>query len=215
MEVRIEDLRTREGDHVHSNLFGSRIKRDVVVSTVFGLLARCLRNKNLRNNTFLKSKEFSQLKRTLNAYDFKAPVMAGNVVEGNVHVGANIDTPPQTPQENTCKPESVRALQASEKGPRIKAKKTNVLAKTLISDLKKALLDNDLGSVLGYTYSSGDERDKEFVQETFSAAFSIVAEKNGYKKALKGMLHEDVYEAGYSYWSSLMQRCLTDLGRPC
>lgn len=121
--------------------------------------------------------------------------MAGNVVAGNVHVGANIDTPPQTPQENTCKPESVRALQASEIGPRIKAKKTNVLTKTLISDLKKALLDNDLGSVLGYTYSCGDERDKEFVQETFSAAFSIVAEKNGYKKALKGMLHEDVYEA--------------------
>jgi hypothetical protein len=78
LEVPIEELRTEDGVRVHLQMFGSSRKKDlVVVSTMFGLLARSLRRKNLSGDIFVQSKEFNNLRRSINAFDLQSKLLAG------------------------------------------------------------------------------------------------------------------------------------------
>ncbi|KAK3741668.1 hypothetical protein QZH41_016248 [Actinostola sp. cb2023] len=202
LEVPIEQA--RDNKRAPFRMFGAK-KKNVVVATAFGLMARTLRMKNLNASKFLKSNEFLQLKNHLNSFDFK---MAGK--NGAECITANMpETPPETPevsdQETSSNvrvhlpPEvehkSLESLRESKIGPRVMVKKAGKIAKSLINDVKKANKDDQLGTVLGYHFCCGEDNDKEFERDTISTALSVVAEKSGYRKAFKDMISQPVYGA--------------------
>jgi len=142
LEVSIHDLVNRNGARVNPSWFGSSRKKDlVVVATLFGIVGRALRRKNVDEDKFCRSSEFKAIRQGLNSLQIE------NMAGSNDLPAILPETPPSTPEEfghNIANAVAIRiekttreALQNVEKttGPRLKVKRAGnqIFAKFLKS----------------------------------------------------------------------------------
>ena len=202
LEVSIHDLVGPNGARVNPSWFGSSKKKDlVVVATLFGIVGRALRRKNVDEDKFCRSSEFKAIRQGLNSLQIEN-------MAGNKNVPAVLpEMPPSTPEEighNIVNAVAIglekstrEALQDVDKttGPRLKVKSAGKFAKDCLEALReKVSSGEDLGKVLGYgLLYSGQQENEEFVRETVSSAPLTVAEKQGVRKAFTTLLKENVY----------------------
>ena len=155
LEVSIHDLVDRNGARVNPSWFGSSRKKDlVVVATLFGIVGRALRRKNVDEDKFCRSSEFKAIRQGLNSLQIE------NMAGSNNFPAILPETPPSTPEEIgfnisslTSDKTTREALQEVEKttGPRLKAKRAGKFAKDCLQALReKVSSGEDLGKVLGY-----------------------------------------------------------------
>lgn len=209
LEVSIHDLVDENGARVNPSWFGSLRKKDlVVVATLFGILGRALRRKNVDEDIFLNSSEFSSIREGLNS------LTLGNMARSSNFPAILPETPPSTPEENgSDRPNAVsiglgkqtnEALQEVEKivGPRLRPKRARKVANDCLEALRENITSygEDLGKVLGYGLLYSGEENEEFVRETISSAIITVAEKQGMRKAFTTLLKDTVY---HEYVNSL------------
>lgn len=209
LEVSIHDLVDENGARVNPSWFGSSRKKDlVVVATLFGILGHALRRKNVDEDIFLNSSEFSSIREGLNS------LTLGNMARSGNFPAILPETPPSTPEENgSDRPNAVsiglgkqtnEALQEVEKivGPRLRPKRARKVANDCLEALRENITSygEDLGKVLGYGLLYSGEENEEFVRETISSAIITVAEKQGMRKAFTTLLKDTVY---HEYVNSL------------
>lgn len=209
LEVSIHDLVDENGARVNPSWFGSSRKKDlVVVATLFGILGRALRRKNVDEDIFLNSSEFSSIREGLNS------LTLGNMARSGNFPAILPEMPPSTPEENgSDRPNAVsiglgkqtnEALQEVEKivGPRLRPKRARKVANDCLEALRENITSygEDLGKVLGYGLLYSGEENEEFVRETISSAIITVAEKQGMRKAFTTLLKDTVY---HEYVNSL------------
>ena len=172
--------------------FGSLRKKDLVVlATLFGILGRALRRKNIDEHIFLNSSEFSSIREGLNS------LTLSNMAQSSNFPSILPEKPPSTPEEigsNRVNVVSIglgkqtnEALQDVQKivGPRLRPKHARQVANDCLEALRENITsyDKDLGKVLGYGLLYSGEENEEFVRETISSAIITVAEKQGMRKA--------------------------------
>lgn len=140
-EVSIYDLINHNGAQMIPSWFGSNRKEDVVVvSTLFGILARAIRKSNQNKNKVLCSIEFKAIKDMINHLLIKEMVRR-NEFPANVP-----DTPPPSPEE-LKKPnvsphcpemktlfETLKYLEYVSMGPHIKMRQTGTIAKKCLDE---------------------------------------------------------------------------------
>ena len=203
LEISIYDLVDGTGARVNPSWFGSSRKKDlVVVATLFGIVGRALRRKNVDEDKFCGLSEFQVVREELNSLQLEK--MAGS----NYNFPAILpETPPSTPDEIGSNPTNavsvslgkptIEALQDVEKttGPRLKAKCAGKFAKDCLEVLRENLTSSgeDLGKALGYGLLYSGQDNEEFVRETISSALSTVAEKQGVRKAFSTLLTDNIY----------------------
>lgn len=203
MEVSIYDLVDHNGARVNPSWFGWSRKRDlVVVSKLFSIVGRALRQKNADEDKFCRSSEFKVIKQGLNSLQIESMVGSNNFP------AILPETPPSTPEEignNTSNAVAIslekttrEPLQEVEKtaGPQLKSKPVGKFANDCLDAMREKLSSGEnLRKVLGYglLYSGLQERE-EFVQETVSSSLLMVAEKQGVRKAFTTLLKENIYE---------------------
>lgn len=207
-EIDLHKLTDQHGDRAKACWFGSRKRDTVVVSTVFGLLARSLRRKNLAKDKFIASSEFSDIKNRLKSTDF---LLAGEV-------GALFDTPPNTPENEKLQP--METIQIDNNTPKLstdnrafladlkngkfssrkKAKRDGFLAVSIRNALKNISDHNsseDLGLVLGNAVLFGGNDEKDLVQDIFLTTVDVVKQRKGIKDALSLILTPEVLNSLY------------------
>ena len=174
----------------------------MVVATLFGIVGRALRRKNVDEDKFCGLSEFQVVREELNSLQLEK--MAGS----NYNFPAILpETPPSTPDEIGRNPTNavsvslgkptIEALQDVEKttGLRLKAKCAGKFAKDCLEVLRENLTSSgeDLGKALGYGLLYSGQDNEEFVRETISSALSTVAEKQGVRKAFSTLLTDNIY----------------------
>ena len=207
LEVSIHDLVDSTGKQVDPSLFGSSRRKDnVIVATLFGILGRSLRRKNVdRDDKFFGSSEFKATREGLNSMQLEN--MAGNNSPAMIFP----ETPPPDPDEfeaiDTTKASSItmglgklpsETLQEVEKiaGPRLKSKLAGKFAKESLEVVRATVSScgEDLGKVLGYGFLYAGEENEAFVREAVSSTVLTVADKKGVRKAFTTLLKENVYD---------------------
>ena len=203
LEVSIHDIVDENGARVNPSWFGSSRKKDLVlVATLFGILGRALRQKNIDEDIFLNSSELRSIKEGLNSLTLE------NMARRINFPAILPETPPSMPEENgNERPNDVlikslgkwtnEALQEVEKivGPRLRLKRARKLANDCLEVLRENITSycEDLRKVFSYGLLYSGEENKEFVREAISSAIMTVAEKQGIRKALTTLLKDNVY----------------------
>ena len=205
VEVSIHDLVDKNGAKVHPSWFGSGRKKDtVVVSTLFGILAKAVRGKNLQNDRVIGSLEFKIIKDLINS----TPI---DEMAGRSDIPAILpETPPTSPEgtlPKVIKPcniesslaskqpfEALKQFEVCQMGPRLKMKRAGVVANECLAVLQQELTScgSDLGKVFGYGLLHCAKDNQNFVREAISTALETVAEKQGIKKAFGTILCGDL-----------------------
>lgn len=223
VEISRDKLTDEQGARV---CFGNRKRDSLFVCTLFGLLARSLRRKNLEKDLFLNSKEFDVLKEQLKRENF---FLAGEN-------GAIFETPPTTPEDvgrNEFKinaperevdrfcstKEFMQELKNGKFSERKKAKRDGFLAKSLrasITRITEEYSSEDLGLVLGKSLILGGKMEKDFSKEIFSTVVDVVQQSKGMKNGLELVLGPDVLHSLYDQfrvpdWQQLYVKLLTKL----
>lgn len=204
VEVSIHDLVDNNGAKVHPSWFGSGRKRDtVVVSTLFGILAKSVRGKKPQDDKVIGSLEFKIIKDLINS----TPI---DEMAGRSEIPAIFrETPPTSPEDNIlpkampCSIESTLAKQPFEAlkefemckmGPRLKMKRAGLVASECLTVVQQQLTSfaPDLGKVFGYGLQHCAKDNQNFVREVISTTLETVADKQGIKKALGTILCKDL-----------------------
>ena len=207
IEVSIHDLVDNNGAKVHPLWFGLGRKKDmVVVSTLFGILAKAIQGKKTQDDKVIGSLEFKIIKDLINS----TPI---DEMAGRSEIPAILpETPPTSPEDNTvlpkvikpCKIESTLAIkqpfealkefEMCQMGPRLKVKRAGLVANKCLAVLQQELTScaPDLGKVFGYGLLHCAKDNQNFVREVISTALETVAEKQGIKKAFGTILCEDL-----------------------
>lgn len=205
VEISIHDLVDNNGAKVHPSWFGSGRKKDtVIVSTLFGILAKAVRGKKPQDDKVIGSLEFKIMKDLINS----TPI---DEMAGRSEIPAIFpETPPTSPEDNilpkAIKPcniestlakqpfEAVREFEMCEMGPRLKMKRAGLLANECLAMLREQLTSfaPDLGKVFGYGLLHCAKDNQNFVREVISTALETVADKQGIKKAFGTILCGDL-----------------------
>ena len=206
VEVSIHDLVDNNGAKVHPSWFGSGRKKDtVVVSTLFGILAKAVRGKKPQDDKVIGSLEFKIIKALINS----TPI---NEMVGRSEIPAIFpETPPTSPEDNIpskvikpCNIEStltikqpfkaLKEFEMCQMGPRLKMKRAGLVANECLAVLQQELTSfaPDLGKVFGYGLLHCAKDNQNFVREVISTALETVAEKQGIEKAFATILCEDL-----------------------
>lgn len=201
-EVCIHDLIDGNGGIVDPSWFGSSRKKDTVfVSTLFGIVGRALRQKNLKQDEVVASKQFQQVRNLLNFLQFDLEMAARpNIPDpASTFQPGFIETPPATPAEETVGCSSLKQpIEELHKldhcrGPRLFVKRAEALARSCIDSFGEDLTSgSDLGKLFGYGLLYTEESQQHFVKDVLSTALWTVAEKKGIKKAFNTSLCEDL-----------------------
>lgn len=204
VEIYRDKLRDKDGARIPSSLFSNKRRDTVFVCTLFGLLARSLRRKNLDKDLFLGCKDFQAIREQLKRPNF---LLAGENC-------ANFETPPTTPENQTnpdircrrslnesqLKIDFLEKLRDGEFSDRKRTKKDGYLAKSLrsaITSISKQHSSKDLGLVLGNSVLFGGDFEQEFAQELFSSVVDVVKQSKGLKDGLDLILGSDVLNSLY------------------
>jgi len=203
-EVHIFDLSDTNGGIVDPSWFGSSKKKDtVVVATLFGIVGRAFRRKNLDTDAIVASTEFQAIRDLLNSLQFDSEMAAR---QSKLNISAStpqplFPTPPATPPEDTviafpsCN-QPIKDLQKLDPsiGPRLFVRRAGAIAKTCIDSLREDQTSgSDIGKLFGYGLLYGpDETHKQFVKDVLSTALCTVAEKKGIKKTFNTSLCDNL-----------------------
>lgn len=204
LETNIYDLVDCNGAQINPSWFGTARKKDkVVVSTLFGIIAKAIRSKQTATDKFINSAEFSALKAHINSFN-----LAGSHDRLPAIRNSLSETPPSLPEDlqmqqtfNNHEAEMKKSIKdlvdidSGMFGPRLKAKRAGVLAKSVIDGLTSNSPNAsgcDLGKLFGYGFMFCAEDRQRFVSDLISTAIETVAEKQGIRKALSRMLNEDL-----------------------
>lgn len=202
VEVSIYDLIDQNGARVIPSLFGSTWKKDVVVvSTLFGILARALRKNNQNENKVLSSIEFKAIKDIINGLPIEE-------MARTKEFPANVpDTPPSSPKESkqphnvspcsaeTKTPfETLENLESVSMGPRLKMRQSGAVAKRCVDEVQDRFTSSGslLGKAFGYGFLYCDQMRQDYIKDAVSTTLSTVAQKQGIRKAIHNMLHDEL-----------------------
>lgn len=164
-------------------------KKDVVVCSLFGLLAKALKRKNVKDDVFLKTLQFQQVKECIRKGNF-ASELAGEV-------GAIFDTPPSTPETivpTANNPTVWKLTNGMFSDRKRKARRDSTLENSLDSAVKKITELNtaeDLGFLLGNGLLFGRDLVNEFAQDTLSNAVEVLINSKGIQKAINLVIGDD------------------------
>ena len=206
MEISIYELVNHKGVRVIPSFFGSTWKKDVViVSTLFGILVRTLRKSNQNENKVLSSIEFKAIKDVINALPIEQ--MAGS----NWFPAYVPDTPPSSPEElylksskngSSCSAETstsyemIQNLENMSIGPRVKMRQTGAVAEKCFDEVQDRLTSIGplLGKAFGYGFLYCDQGRKDYIKDVILTALNTVAQKQGTRKAIQNMLHNELHQ---------------------
>ena len=206
VEVSIHDLVDNNGAKVHPSWFGSGRKKDtVVVSTLFGILAKAVRGKKPQDDKVIGSLEFQMIKDLINS----TPI---DEMAGRSEIPAIFPETPPTSAEDKILPkvikpcniestlaikqpfEALKEFEMCQMGPRLRMKRAGLVANECLAVLQQELTSfaPDLGKVFGYGLLHCAKDNQNYVREVISTALETVAEKQGIKKAFGTILCEDL-----------------------
>ena len=207
-EVSIYDLTDQNGARVDPSWFGSTRKKDMVlVSTLFGIMARTIRAKNPSEEKVMSSVEFKAIKQVINSLPITGEMAGSSQFPASYTFP---ETPPSTPSPRSSPAavdgsssklasneayspfEEASKLEIYNTGPRIHMKQARAVATNCLLDLKDQCKPFELGKVFGYGILYCLQEHQDFVKEVFSTAVDTVAEKQGIEKALVTMLSDDL-----------------------
>ena len=164
VEVSIHDLVDNNGAKVHPSWFGSGRKKDtVVVSTLFGILAKAVRGKKPQDDKVIGSLEFQMIKDLINSTPIDEMV-------GRSEIPAIFPETPPTSAEDKILPEvikpcniestlaikqpfeALKEFEMCQMGPRLRMKRAGLIANECLAVLQQELTSfaPDLGKVFGY-----------------------------------------------------------------
>ena len=200
------DLVDNNGAKVHPSWFGSGRKKDtVVVSTLFGILAKAVRGKKPQDDKVIGSLEFQMIKDLINS----TPI---DEMAGRSEIPAIFPETPPTSAEDKILPEvikpcniestlaikqpfeALKEFEMCQMGPRLRMKRAGLVANECLAVLQQELTSfaPDLGKVFGYGLLHCAKDNQNYVREVISTALETVAEKQGIKKAFGTILCEDL-----------------------
>ena len=192
-EVYVFDLTDKNGGIVDPLWFGSSRKKDtVIVATLFGIVGRAFRRKNLVADEIACSAEFQVIRGLLNSLQFDSEMAQRqhSISASTPTQSLLFETPPSTPPEETVNLPSFyqpfKHLQELDPsmGPRLYMKRAGAIAKSCIESFRGVQVSgSDIGKLFGFGLLYGpDESHKHFVKDVLSTAMCTVAEKKGIKQ---------------------------------
>ena len=197
IEVSIYDLIDQNGAQMIPSLFGSTWKKDVVVvSTLFGILARALKKNNQNENKVLSSIEFKVLKafrsrkwREQKSFPPMCPILLHlRQRNQNSPIMSHHVAQTKTPFE------ILENLESVSMGPRLKMRQSGAVAKRCVDEVQDRFTKS--GSLLGKAFGNGflycDQGRQEYIKDAVSTTLSTVAQKQGIRKAIHNMLHDEL-----------------------
>ena len=79
-------------------------------------------------------------------------------------------------------------------GPRVKMRQTEAVAKKCMDEVQDRLtsIGTLLGKAFGYGFLYCDQGRKDYIKDVISTALNTVAQRQGARKAIQNMLHDEL-----------------------
>lgn len=189
-EVYVFDLTDKNAGIVDS-LWSSGKKDTVIVATLFGIIGRVFRRKNLDADEIAGSVEFQVIRSLLNSLQFDSEMVPRqNRISTLTPMQPLFETPPSTSCKETVNLPSFdqpfKNLQELDPsmGLRLYIKYARAITKSCIKSFRGGQVSRlDIGKLFGFGLLYGpDESHKHLVKDVLSTALCAVAEKKGFKK---------------------------------
>lgn len=186
-EVYIFDLTDKNAGIVDSLWFGSSGKKDtVIVATLFGIVGRVFRRKNLDADEIAGSVEFQVIRGLLNSLQYDSEMVPRqNRISTLTPTQPLFETPPSTSCKETVNLPSFdqpfKNLQELDPsmGPWLYMKYARAITKSCIKSFRGGQVSGlDIGKFFGFGLLYGpDESQKHLVKDVLSTALCAVAKK--------------------------------------